>query len=69
MDIELDSNLGEIEEVETVEHAGGTLQTYSYEPVSRNQYESSADSEPTQICLSSFPVSKITNGCTRCFLY
>ena len=46
MDVEFDSDLGKIEEVEII---GGTFQPYLYEPVSRNQPESSYDNEPTLI--------------------
>ena len=56
MDIEVDSDLVEIVEVEIIGHAGGTFQPYLYEPVSINQPESSYDNEPTRIRPSSFPV-------------
>ena len=46
MDIEFDSDLGEIEEVEIIGHVGGTFQPYLYEPVSRTRPDSSSDSEP-----------------------
>ena len=54
MDIEFDSNLGEIGEAENIGLAERTFRPYLYEPVSRNQPQSSYDNEPTQVGPSFF---------------
>ena len=69
MDIELDSDLGETEEVEIIGHTGETFQPYLYEPVSRNQPKCSYDNEPTQTRPSSFSVQGYNDAVSDVFIW
>ena len=69
MDIEFDSDLDKLKEVEIIGHAGGTFQPYFYKPVRRNQPESSFNNELTQTSPSSFRVPRILTMLYQMFLF